>query len=160
MNIFSTPAKRDTSWEAEDIISLEATSSSPIADSITTIGEGASGGNGQEAWPWLVKDPSSVTGKSGAGDTGRLIQDGSLRSSDAAQSAADGVSGAMGMIMFTGRILVPGAPEVTAGSAIEIEGAPQESLNGPCMVRGVHHNFSKRAGFITEIFFGKMDGIG
>ena len=62
-----------------------------LVGAVTTVGEGAAGSQGQEAWSWLVKDPSSVTGSAGSGGPERLIQDASLRSTEAAQGAADGI---------------------------------------------------------------------
>ena len=138
----------------EDILSLHAAQAPPVAGAVTTVGEGAAGSQGQEAWSWLVKDPSSVTGSAGSGDPERLIQDASLRSGEAAQGAAEGIAEAAEGMTLIGELLVPGSSAVVVGSAVEISDAPQDTLNGLFMVRRVCHRFSKRAGFTTLICFG------
>ena len=146
----------------EDILSLHVTESTPVVGAVTTIGQGAAGSQGQEAWSWLVKDPSSVTGSAGDGGPERQTQDASLRSSDAAQSAADGISSAASLTQLAGRILVPGASAVVVGSAIEIADAPQDELNGLCLTRWVQHRYSKDGGFTTCVAFSQTGsgGIG
>jgi phage protein D len=136
----------------EDVLSLHATEATPAVGAVTTVGEGAAGSQGQEASSWLVKDPSSVTGSSGSGPE-RLIQDASLRSGEAAQGAADGIAGAAERTKLVGELLVPGAPAVVVGSAVEVVDAPQNALNGQYLVRGIRHRFSKRGGFTTLIQF-------
>jgi len=144
----------------EDILSLHATEAPPVVGAVTTVGEGAAGSQGQEAWSWLVKDPSSVSGSAGSGDPERLVRDASLRSAEAAQGAADGIAGAAGRTGLIGELLVPGAPAVVVGSAVEIADAPQDALNGLFLVRQVRHRFSKRGGFTTSIYFGSAGDSG
>jgi len=138
----------------EDVLSLHATEAPPAVGAVTTVGEGAAGSQGQEAWSWLVKDPSAVTASAGSGSPERLVQDASLRSTEAAQGAVDGIAGAAEGTRLIGEFLVPGAPAVVVGSAVEIVDAPQDTLNGLFLVRRVRHRFSKREGFITLICFG------
>jgi phage protein D len=139
----------------EDVLSLDATEVVPAVSTVTTVGEGAAGSQGQEAWSWLVKDPSAVTGSAGSGDPERLVQDASLRSTEAAQGAAEGIIDAAGRMSLTGELRVPGSPAVVVGSAVEVVGAPQDALNGLFMVRRVRHHFSKQGGFTTLISFGR-----
>lgn len=139
----------------EDILSLQVTEEPPVVRAVTTFGEGAAGSQGQEAWSWLVKDPSSVTGGAGAGAPAREVQDPSLRSGDAAQSAAEGVADAADLTKLTGKLLVPGAPAVAVGLAVEVVDAPQGALNGLYLVTGVRHRFSKREGFTTLVGIAK-----
>lgn len=138
-----------------EILSLSVSEAAPIVGAVTTIGESASGGEGAEAWSWLIKDPAPVTAESGDGDPARLITDSSLRSSDAAQGAADGLVGLMSMAAMTGTLAVPGAPAVVVGATIKISDAPSDALNGTCMVRRVRHNYDARRGFTTVIDFSK-----
>lgn len=137
-----------------DIVSLEVTEAAPVVGAVMTTGEGAAGSQGQEAWSWLVKDPSSVTGSAGTGDPERLVQDASLRSGEAAQGTADGIADAADEGRLIGELLVPGSPAVVVGSAVEILDAPHDTLNGLFLVRRVHPRFSKRGGFTTLICFG------
>jgi phage protein D len=138
----------------EDVLSLHATEAPPAVGAVTTVAEGAAGSQGQEAWSWLVKDPSSVSGSAGTGDPERLVQDASLRSAEAAQGAAEGIADAAEGEKLIGELLVPGSPAVVVGSAVEISDAPQDALNGLFPVRRVRHRFSKREGFVTSIHFG------
>ena len=138
-----------------EILSLWVTETVPAVGTVTTIGEGAAGSQGKEAWSWLVKDPSSVTGRSGTGDPKRSLDDPSLRNGDAAQGAAEGIAAAAGLMTVTGRLAIPGTPAAAVGSAVEIAGAPQDALNGLCLVRQVKHRFTKRTGFTTLIVFSK-----
>jgi len=137
-----------------DILSMHATEATPVVGTVTTFGEGSAGSQGQEAWSWLVKDPSSVTG-SAAGEGGgeRQVQDASLRSADAAQSGAEGIADAAGRTGLAGSLLVAGAPAVSVGSAIQIADAPQAELNGLFLATRVNHRFSKREGFTSLICF-------
>jgi phage protein D len=139
----------------EDILSLQMTEVAPGVGAVTTFGEGAAGSQGQEAWSWLVKDPSSVTGSAGGGAPEREVQDPSLRSGDAAQSAAEGIANAAGLTKLTGKLLVPGAPAVAVGLAVEVVDAPRDALNGLYLVTGVRHRFSKREGFTTLVEIAK-----
>jgi hypothetical protein len=153
---FSPGSPVQTFTYAVDILALEITESTPPVGEVTLVGEGAAGSQGSDAWSWLVKDPTTVTGTAGDGDPKRPGIDASLRSSDAAQSAALGEASAASLTQTVGRITVPGAPLVTLGSVIEIADAPQDSLNGQCFVRRVRHSYSKRSGFVTRIDFGKI----
>ncbi len=146
-----------------DILSLQVQETTPVAQSVTTIGEGAAGGEGQEAWSWLIKDPGPVTAQAGQGEPMGITSDPSLRSSEAGQSAADSLAGAAGQMALTGMIIVPGAPLVVVGSTIEIADAPQENVNGACRVSWVGHRYSKQLGYISVIEFSKSaadEGLG
>ncbi len=144
----------------QNILSLQITESAPVIERITAIGEGAAGGHGKEAWSWLIKDSTSVTANAGEGKPSRQIQDASLRSAEAVQSLADGSVQTSSLLQYLGKIFVPGAPTVSVGSTIEIAEAPQDVLNGQCLVRGVRHIYSKREGFTTLVEFCKTDSGG
>jgi phage protein D len=139
----------------QDIIKLQVNESTPLIDGVTFIGGGAAGSQGQEAWPWLVKDPSPITVQAGTGNGGRLVRDPSLRSAEAIKTAADAAVLASGHDALTGRIVVPGAPTVTVGSTIAIADAPNAALNGNCLVMRVRHEFSKLSGFVSRVDFSK-----
>lgn len=143
-----------------DIMALQLNEATPVIGMVTAIGEGAAGSQGQEAWPWLVKDPSSVTSEAGDGEAQRLVSDPSLRSAEAVQTMAIGMAETAGMMAFTGRLVVPGSPAVIVGSTIEITDVPQDALNGVCFVRRVQHQFSKQGGFISVIDFSKSGEAG
>jgi phage protein D len=144
---------------ASDILALDLADATPAAGSVTTTGEGAAGSQGSDAWSWLVKDPSGVQSTAGDG-TALPIPDSSLRSSEAAQAAAEGLAGGLSLMQYTGSLLVPGTPAVTVGSAIEIADAPQSELNGLCLVRHLRHHFDKQRGFTTRILFSQTGAGG
>jgi hypothetical protein len=139
-----------------DVLSLEAAQERPGVGAVTAVGDGAAGSHGTDAWSWLVKDSSSVTGSAGSGDPARMAQDGALRTGDAAGSAASGISALAALLDARGRAVVPGAPAVGVGSTIAIADAPSDDLNGMFLVLRVRHAFSKRAGFRSAIEFSKV----
>jgi phage protein D len=139
----------------EDILSLEVIDALPVVGAVTTFGEGAAGSQGQEAWSWLVKDPSSVTGAAGTDGPERQVQDPSLRSGAAAKSAAEGIANAAALTNLIGKLMVPGAPAVAVGLAVEVVDAPQDTLNGLYLATGVRHRFSKEEGFTTLVGIAK-----
>jgi hypothetical protein len=141
-----------------DVLSLESFETPPSAGAVTVIGEGAAGSQGSDAWSWLVKDPSGVTGSSGSGDPARLVSDASLRSSDAAQGAAAGIVAAAGAGAATAHLLVAGAPKAVISGAVAVSGSPDDSLNGNWVVRGLRHRYTKRGGFTTLLLVSKAGG--
>jgi phage protein D len=142
-----------------DVLALTVLESPGPIGSITVVGEGAAGSQGQDAWSWLVKDPASVTGNAGDGDPARLRTDRRLRTADAAQAAADGLLAIGGLLQTTGELLAPGAPLARVGTVIEIADAPVDALNGEALVTGVAHRFDKGGGFTSRVRF-SMTGAG
>jgi prophage tail gpP-like protein len=139
-----------------DVLSLRAAEDRPGMGAVTVVGDGAAGGHGTDAWGWLVKDPSSVTGHSGHGDPARMTIDGALRTSDAARSAAASISAMSALMDARGHIVVPGTTEVMVGATIAIASAPQYMLNGRFLVLRIRHSFSKRSGLLSRIEFSKV----
>jgi phage protein D len=144
----------------QDVLALDATEASPAAGAVTVVGEGAAGTKGDDAWSWLVKDPSGVSGSAGSGDPARLVRDRSLRSADASSGAAQGLADRAAGGAATARLLVAGAPKATVGSAIAVEGAPDGALNGTYVVRGVRHRYAKRGGFTSLLLLTRSGGGG
>lgn len=143
-----------------DVLALEATEAAPVVATVTSVGEGAAGSQGADAWSWLVKDPAAVTGSAGAEAPEQLVSDASLRSADAARTAAAGLAAAAALHAADGRLLAPGAPAVIVGSTIEIAEAPGDALNGSYLVRSVQHRFLRGEGFTTLAGLSKSDGAG
>jgi phage protein D len=137
---------------AVDVLSLAAAGSTASVGAVTIVGEGAAGSQGADAAAWFAKDAAGVTGTAGSGVPERLFQEPSLRTGEAAQTAADAAARTPAL---TGRVVVPGAPGVTVGGAIEITGTPGDTLNGICTVRALRHRYAKRAGFVTTIDFAR-----
>lgn len=135
----------------EDILTLERVQAPPVVGGVHTIGEGAAGSQGEEAWCWLIKDPAAVSAETGA-EPRRSLCDPALRSADAANTAAEGHLRWATLLATTGRLLVPGAPAVVPGTTIEITGAG-DAFDGQFLVRHVRHHVTKAAGFTTSISF-------
>lgn len=143
-----------------DLLLLSVTAATPRVGATTAAGEGAAGSNGQDAWSWLIKDPSPVAGTAGEGDPSRLVPDATLRSSDAVRTAASGLAARANAQTLVGEALVPGEPTVTPGVTIEISEAPHEEMNGRFLVHRVRHAYTKATGFTTRITFTKVGDAG
>ena len=121
------------------------------------VGEGAAGSQGSDAWNWIVNDSSSVTGNAGSGDPAVLVQDGALRSADAVNGVATGIAAKAKLGALTARLLVPGAPKAAVGSTVAVAGAPDGTLNGSWVVRGVRHRLVKSRGYTSLLLLAKGD---
>ncbi len=155
---FQSPATGqpvETFTYGENVLSLQGPEAAPVIGSLITLGEGAAGSQGAQAWSWLLKDPSPVKGTAGAGAPQRARTDASLRSAGAAQAAAEAALSETALVQSSGVLQAPGAPRVTPGCGIEIAAAPEGALNGACLVRRVCHRFTKQGGFTTRIVFSK-----
>jgi hypothetical protein len=134
-----------------DILDFRATEAAALIGTTVVTGEGAAGKEGSDAWNWLTKDSSGISGSTGSDSPERVFVDASLRSADAVQSASEASSARSELARHPARLLVAGAPAVIPGSAIEIVSAPQEAMNGLYAVRWIRHSFSKSQGFTTLI---------
>lgn len=157
---FATGEPVQTFTYGADILSLSVSQATPWLGKATVTGEGASGSQGDEAWSWLLKDPTSVTATAGQEGPELQISDPSLRSREAVQMAADALASSAAMASVTGALLVPGAPLVAVGSAIEIAQAPDDTSNGLFLVTGLRHRFSKGRGFTTLAQISKVGAGG
>lgn len=134
-----------------DILAVKTARRKNRVDQVSAVGQGAAGSQGADAWDWLVKDPQSVSANAGSGDNTRLISDHSLRSSEAAQQAAASKTFLIKQQSNKLRITVVGAPEVLAGSRVEITDVPDDLFNGVGVVESARHRFNKQQGFVTEL---------
>jgi phage protein D len=156
---FAPPQEGDpvqTLGYGDDIIALATSEDVAVVDGVRIVGEGAAGSEGADAGSWLVKDAGAISASAGGGARERLRSDRSLRSSDAVSAAAQGGALLAGLRATTGQLLVAGAPHIVVGSTIAIAGAPQDALNGNCIVSAVHHVYGKRTGFVTRVTFWKV----
>lgn len=147
----SDAAPEQTFHYGVDIVQMHLIRSEPRAEKITVVGAGAAGGEGADAWGWLVKDRQSITAILGDGAKSLLLADPSLRSSDAVQQAAAGRLFASRQQAQRIKLTVIGAPLIRAGCKIEIADAPLADLNGTAIVRAARHHYSKHGGFTSEI---------
>ena len=141
----------------EDILELDAVEAPPLPGEVMVAGEGAAGSQGSDAWSWAVNDSTSVTGSAGSGDPSVLVEDGALRSTDAVNGAAAGIAATAKLGALTARLLAPGAPSAAVGSTIAVASAPDGTLNGSWIVRGVRHRLVKARGYTTLLLLAKGD---
>jgi phage protein D len=150
-----TGAPAQTFSYAEDVLELDAIESPPAVGSVTVVGEGAAGSKGSDAWSWNAKDVAPMKATAGSGDPAVVVRLPAVRSSDAAQAAADGIADKAKLGGLTARLLVPGAPKAAVASTVEIKGAPDDKLNGSWLVRGVRHKLVKSQGYTTLLLLAK-----
>lgn len=135
----------------QDVLALDVARRNAPLGSVVAQGEGAAGSEGQHAWGWLIKDPASVTSRAGSGEPGRFLVDPAIRSAAASRQAAAGYLAAANTAQLTGTLLVPGAPNVHVGSAVEIAAMPEDPLNGIFTITALRHEFDKQRGFRTRL---------
>jgi phage protein D len=138
---------------AKHIVALQVERTPPEAGRVEAWGESPSGRQGDDAWAWLTKDFSNSKGAAGSGDPLLLLERPALRTSNAAQTAADAASTRLQRRTVGGRVLTIGRPQVMLGDAIGLLGLPDSSLNTNFQVRSVTHRITKRDGFTTAVGF-------
>jgi hypothetical protein len=141
-----------------DILDLILLSRPQLQRHVTIVGESPTSNNGSSTWPWIIKDPTSVTGAVGSGDQLLALRDGTVRSKDAADQFAKEKYGVLKDGASSGRVRLLGRPDVRVGEAIEIKSAPKDEMNGLFKVVAVRHVLSKRSGFVTWLEFTGQGG--
>jgi phage protein D len=107
---------------------------------------------GDNTWAWLTTDFSPSRGKAGSG-TVLLLERPSLRTRDAARTAAGAALTQIQRRTLRGQLVTIGRPEVKLGDAIRLQGMADASLNTFFQVRSVTHRITKLAGFTTTVGF-------
>jgi hypothetical protein len=138
---------------AAEVLDVRLDAGDPTADRVLVHGDSPASTMGNDTWHWLVRDLSPFRGESGSGVRARGLQDGAVRTKDAAATAAAERLGAIRDGATTGTVTVLGNPAVDLGQAIEIQDAPRPELNRLFKVASVRHVFSKHEGFVTVIGF-------
>ena len=137
---------------AKHIVELGVQRSAPPGQ-VEAWGESPTGSQGEDAWPWLVKDFSDSRGVAGSGGRLILLERSALRTAEAARSAAEALLNSLQCRSLRGRLKTTGRPQVKLGDAIRLSEMPDESLNANFQVRSVTHRINKREGFTTTIGF-------
>lgn len=127
-------------------------------EKVVAYAESPSSAQGTDTWHWLLKDGSPFSAEAGDGQLALAVQDGAVRSKDAAESLAASLLGVMLDSGRSGRVRVLGNPSIKLGDAIEIAESPRSELDGTFKVKSVRHRFGRRAGFVTEVGFSGLDG--
>ena len=141
-----------------DVLDVRMDYNAAAAERVRVYGESPSSKQGADTWPWLAKDLSSFQSEVGEGGRLLAVQDGSLRTKDAADLRAAAIYGTIQDQAASGQLKLLGRPEIQLGDAIEVKEAPYPSLNGLFKVVSIHHQFSKSTGFITWIGFTGQGG--
>ncbi|CAB1074481.1 hypothetical protein D1AOALGA4SA_2300 [Olavius algarvensis Delta 1 endosymbiont] len=142
----------------QDILDLQLNSHQTPKEQIRVYGESPASNQGPDTWHWIVKDISPFQGEVGNGTKMLSIQDGALRTKDAADNLAKAKFGAMKDQSVWGRLKILGNPAVNLMDAIEIKDAPRGELNGLFKVTSVRHLYSKQKGYVTFIGFSGHGG--
>jgi hypothetical protein len=155
---FNKTSPDHTFFYGIDILDLKLSNHQVTSDHILVYGESPASNQGSSAWYWLVKDLSPFRGEVGQGTKTLAIQDGAVRTKDAADSLATSKFGAIKDHSSWGRLKILGNPQVKLGDAIEIKNAPKPELNGLFKIRSVRHILNKQDGYLTLIDFSGQGG--
>jgi len=127
----------------------------PTGDGVSVVPESPASGQGDDTSSWLVKDPSSYVGEAG-GTATLVVSDPVLRTQEAAAAAASGLVGFRGREVVSGRLEIPGNPDLGLGGAVELTDLPDDSSNDTFQVVAVRHLLDRRRGFRTLVGLGGM----
>jgi hypothetical protein len=141
-----------------DLLNLEVFNYQPLADHLLVYGESPASNQGSDAWHWLVKDLSPCRSEVGQGAKTLALQDGAVRTKDAADAAAAAKFGAMKDQAASGRLKILGKPTVQVGDAVTLKNVPKPEMNGLFKVISVRHVYNKREGYVTYVGFSGQGG--
>jgi phage protein D len=120
---------------------------------VKAFGESPTGSAGSDAWGWLTKNFSPSVGTAGTGARTIVLEDSALRTAQAAATAASARLRAIERRAVTGRVEIPGDPDVKLGDAVRLQNVPNPGFNDVYQVRRVVHRVTKEAGFTTTVGF-------
>ena len=135
------------------IISLCVRRVPPLAEQVEVWGESPTGSKGQASAAWVTTDFSGSKGTAGSGATVLLLERPALRTTKAAQTAAEALLTRIQRRTLRGQLLSLGRPEVMLGDAVRLTGMADDSLNDDFQVRAITHRITKAGGFLTRIDF-------
>lgn len=141
-----------------DVLDLHMHYHAPPTELVRVYGESPSSQQGSETWHWLAKDLAPFQSEVGEGGRVLAVQDGALRTKDAADQRATALYGAIQDGAAAGRLKLLGHPTLQLGDAIEIKQAPYPALDGLFKVVAVRHVFTKQDGYLTYVGFTGQGG--
>jgi len=147
--VAATPAVATFTYGV-DILAMQVDERGDLAGGYTVFGEGAAGAEGDDAWCWLIKDPSAVKGEAGE-KPARLISDRALRNAGAASDAAAGLLQAARFKHQSAQLRVPGTAAALPGAIIAVTEAPADAMNGDWLVTGARHQLARGRGFTSRL---------
>lgn len=143
-----------------EILDLQIASHQPAHEHVLASGESPASNQGSDTWHWIAKDLSPFQSEVGQGAKTLAIQDGVLRTKDAADSLATAKLGVIKDSSTWGRLKILGNPRVKLADAIAIRDAQKPELNGLFKVTSVRHVFNKQQGYLTFIGFTRFGSAG
>jgi hypothetical protein len=155
---FSKSSPDHTFYYGIDILDLRLFYYQPTSEHIRVYGESPASSQGSETWHWLAKELKPFRSEVGQGGKLLALQDGVVRTKDAADSFATAKLGAIKDQAAVGRLKLLGNPKVKLGEAIELKNTPKPELNGLFKVTSVRHVFNKHEGYLTFIGFSGQGG--
>ncbi|HWP47393.1 MAG TPA: hypothetical protein VNM22_09555 [Candidatus Limnocylindrales bacterium] len=141
-----------------DILDLRISHYPVAGDPILVYGESPASQQGADTWHWIAKDLSPFQSEVGQGKRTLSLQDGTIRTKDAADRLATSKFGAIKDYSTWGQMKILGNPKVKLADAIEIKNAQKPELNGLFKVISVGHVFNKQQGYLTFIGFTGQGG--
>lgn len=129
----------------KDVIQVSRSEQEPIYKGAKVFGESPSSSQGDDSVHWLTKNP--VQGESGS-DNELIVQDSSIKTTDAAGTAAAAIQGAFAKSVVV-ILEVVGNAAVKLNDTVEISGMPDSSIDGEYQVARVEHFLSKSKGFTS-----------
>ena len=154
---FTKTSPDHTLYYGIDVIDLRLGNHQPV-NHVLVYGESPASNQGSDTWHWLAKDLSPFRSEAGQGTRTVAINDGAVRTKDAADLLATSKLGAITDQAGLGRLKMLGNPEIKLGQAIEIKNAPKPELNGLFRVATVRHLMNKRDGYLTYVEFTGQGG--
>lgn len=141
-----------------ELLALELRGHGAPGERVQVYGEGTASSRGSDTWHWLARDDPPARSEAGEGRRALAVQDGALRTRDAAERYATSWLGALRDQASRGRLKLLGSPQVRLGDAFRIQDAPRPELNGLFKVVAVRHVLNKRDGFVTWVAFTGQGG--
>lgn len=167
----SRPPRHQLRWRT-NVLDLELAQRERLGDSLDVWGEGAAGTDGAEREHWLPTDLTGVRGQATVGEgaddprvsVGRLgkrprvLVDGAIRSSDAAEDVASALLQAQALRPFVGAVLLPGLADIDPGDWIELLDLPpsihpSSARTVKLRIRRLWHFLSTTHGLLTRLGF-------
>lgn len=136
-----------------EILDLQISINNPVVNHVRVSGESPSSNQGPDTWHWIAKDISPFQGEAGDGSKTLAMQDGAVRTKDAAENLAVSKLCAIKNNSTCGKLKILGNPKVKLADAIEIKGVPKPELNGLFKVVLVRHVLNKTEGYLTYVGF-------
>jgi phage protein D len=131
-----------------NIIEIQLVEKKPAADSVQVAGSSPAGSKGEDKHHWMTK--AEVGGEAGSGENQELIQDMSIKDPNTAKAVADATLERL-QAGWTINIKIPGNAIIMLGHKVNIQGVPNEALNGEFQVREIEHVFTTSEGFTTTL---------